>query len=203
MRLPTLSLMAAQERIDAAVRADDRDLAVAWVQDLDSFTAGTAVPWAQAAADFGRAITADSGAGELFERSLVHHAAADRPYDRARVQLAYGEYLRRAQRRVDARTHLRAALEAFEDLHAEPFADRAGRELRASGETARKRDPSTLLQLTPMELKVAELVSQGLSNKDVAARCWVSPRTVAFHLRNVFTKTGVTSRGELAHLDLG
>ena len=203
MRLPTLSLMAAQERIDAAVRADDRDLAVAWVQDLDSFTAGTAVPWAQAAADFGRAITADSGAGELFERSLVHHAAADRPYDRARVQLAYGEYLRRAQHRVDARTHLRAALETFEDLHAEPLADRAGRELRASGETARKRDPSTLLQLTPMELKVAELVSQGLSNKDVAARCWVSPRTVAFHLRNVFTKTGVTSRGELAHLDLG
>ena len=104
---------------------------------------------------------------------------------------------------MDARSHLRAALETFEDLHAEPFADRAGRELRASGETARKRDPSTLLQLTPMELKVAELVSQGLSNKDVAAQCWVSPRTVAFHLRNVFTKTGVTSRGELAHLDLG
>ena len=69
--------------------------------------------------------------------------------------------------------------------------------------TDQLRDPSTLLQLTPMELKVAELVSQGLSNKDVAARCWVSPRTVAFHLRNVFTKTGVTSRGELAHLDLG
>ena len=203
MRLPALALMAAQERIDAAVRADDRDQAVAWVQDLDSFTAGTALPWAQAAADFGRAMTADSGASELFERSLAHHAAADRPYDRARVQLAYGEFLRRAQRRVDARTHLRAALETFEDLHAEPLADRAGRELRASGETARKRDPSTLLHLTPMELKVAELVSQGLSNKDVAAQCWVSPRTVAFHLRNVFTKTGVTSRGELAHLDLG
>jgi len=203
MRLPALALMAAQERIDAAVRADDRDQAGAWVRDLDSFTGGTALPWAQATADFGRAMTADSGASELFERSLAHHAAADRPYDRARVQLAYGEFLRRAQRRVDARTHLRAALETFQDLHAEPLADRAGRELRASGETARKRDPSTLLHLTPMELKVAELVSQGLSNKDVAAECWVSPRTVAFHLRNVFTKTGVTSRGELAHLDLG
>ncbi len=79
---------------------------------------------------------------------------------------------------------------------------RAAQELRASGETARKRDPSTLVQLTPTELRIAQLTSQGLSNKEVAAQCWVSPRTVAFHLRNVFTKTGVTSRGELARLDL-
>jgi DNA-binding CsgD family transcriptional regulator len=80
---------------------------------------------------------------------------------------------------------------------------RAADELRASGETARKRDPSTLVDLTPMELKIATLVSGGLSNKDVAAQCWISPRTVAFHLRNVFAKTGVTSRGELAQLPLG
>ena len=83
------------------------------------------------------------------------------------------------------------------------LAARASQELRASGETARKRDPSTLVKLTPMELKVAQLVSSGLSNKDVAAQCWVSPRTVAFHLRNVFAKAGVTSRGELAQLELG
>ena len=75
-------------------------------------------------------------------------------------------------------------------------------ELRASGETARKRDPSTLLNLTPMELRVARLVATGLSNKDVAAQCWVSPRTVGFHLRNVFTKLGITSRAQLAHIDL-
>ena len=126
-----------------------------------------------------------------------------RPYDRARTHLAYGEFLRRSQRRVDARTHLRAALETFEDLRAEPLATRASQELRASGETARKRDPSTQLTLTPMERQVAGLVRQGLSNKDIAAQCWVSPRTVAFHLRNIFTKAGVTSRGELAQLDLG
>ena len=107
------------------------------------------------------------------------------------------------QHRVDARQHLRRALETFGDLQAEALADRATQELRASGETARKRDPSTLVKLTPMELKVAQLVSSGLSNKDVAAQCWVSPRTVAFHLRNVFAKAGVTSRGELAQLDLG
>ncbi|MGA8993775.1 MAG: AAA family ATPase [Nocardioidaceae bacterium] len=212
MQLPALMLMSAQDRIDAAVRSGDRTQALAWVEDLDEFAAGTDLPWAHAVAAFGRARCSEhedvrrdvSEAGrvaELFETSLTHHAAAHRPYDRARTQLAYGEFLRRQRRRVDARSQLRAALETFEDLHAHPLAARAGQELRASGETARKRDPSTALNLTPMELKVAELVSKGLSNKDVAAQCWVSPRTVAFHLRNVFTKTGVTSRGELAHLD--
>jgi DNA-binding CsgD family transcriptional regulator len=103
---------------------------------------------------------------------------------------------------VEARPQLRAALESFSDFGAEPFVTRAADELRASGETARKRDPSTLVDLTPTELKIATLVSSGLSNKDVAAQCWISPRTVAFHLRNVFAKTGVTSRGELAGLGL-
>ena len=208
MQRPALTLIAAVDRIEAAVRADDVPLAGQWVAELDAFAAGTALAWVQAAAAFGHAMTSDgaSGAGavgELFETSLAHHADADRPYDRARVQLAYGEFLRRNQRRVDARAQLRAALSTFEDLHAEPLAERAAQELRASGETARKRDPSTQLDLTPMERKVAELVGQGLSNKDVAAQCWVSPRTVAFHLRNVFTKLGVSSRGELAQLDLG
>ena len=209
MQLPALMLMSAQDRIDAAVRAGDSAQARAWVEDLDAFAAGTDLPWAKAAAAFGRARTSEDDTSnarrviELFDTALIHHSAAHRPYDRARVRLAYGEFLRRHQRRVDARGHLREALETFEDLHSRPLAERAVQELRASGETARKRDPSTALDLTPMELKVAELVSQGLSNKDVAGQCWVSPRTVAFHLRNVFAKTGITSRGELARLDLG
>ncbi len=210
MQLPVLTQMAAEDRIVAAIRGDSRDEAATWVADLDAFVGGTGLPWAQAAADFGRAVLSeheDAGGSrrtsEFFDSSLAHHAAANRPYDQARVELAYGEFLRRSQRRVDARTHLRAALEIFGDLHAVPLADRAGQELRASGETARKRDVSTMVQLTPMELKVAQLVASGLSNKDVAAQIWVSPRTVAFHLRNVFAKAGVTSRGELAHLDLG
>lgn len=136
----------------------------------------------------------------MFLTSLVLRHPGGRPFDRARTHLAYGEALRRAHRRVDARTHLRTALEIFEDLHAESLIGRATQELRASGETARQRDPST--QLTPTELQVAQLVSQGMSNKDVAAQCWISPRTVAFHLRNCFTKLGVTSRGELAQLEL-
>jgi DNA-binding CsgD family transcriptional regulator len=103
---------------------------------------------------------------------------------------------------VDARTHLRAALETFEDLRARPWADRAAQELRASGETARKRDETAPVDLTPTELQVAQLVQRGMSNREVAGQLFVSPRTVDFHLRNVFAKTGVTSRLELAQLTL-
>ena len=194
IRLSTLGRLAAVDRIDAAVRAGDREQAAVWIKELAPFADGTRWPWALAAVDHGRALLAEpADAPALFESALAHHAdarphAGGRPYDRARTHLAYGEFLRRSQRRVDARTHLRAALETFEDLRAEPLAARATQELRASGETARKRDPSTLLELTPMERQVAELVGQGMSNKDIAAQCWVSPRTVAFHLRNIFTK---------------
>jgi DNA-binding CsgD family transcriptional regulator len=208
MRLPTLSRMAAPDRVEAAVRAGDQATALAWVEDLERFAAATGRPWAQATAAYGRALACEATgradpteAATRFESALGHREGA-RPYDVARTQLAYGEFLRRNQHRVEARPHLRAALESFTDLGAEPFVTRAAEELRASGETARKRDPSTLVDLTPMELKIATLVSGGLSNKDVAAQCWISPRTVAFHLRNVFAKTGVTSRGELAQLPL-
>jgi DNA-binding CsgD family transcriptional regulator len=196
--------MAAVERIDAAVRADEPHVAREWVDDLTAFAEGTARPWARATVAYGRAMTAvDADEAEAaFQEALSHHLRAGRRLDEARTRLAYGEWLRRAQRRLDAREHLRHALEFFNDVHAEPLVERATAELRASGETARKRDPSTLVKLTPMELKVAQLVSSGLSNKEVAAQMWVSPRTVAFHLRNVFAKAGVTSRGELAQLEL-
>ena len=203
MRLPVLTRMAASDRVDAAVRSGDAVQAAAWTGELAPFAEATQWPWALASVAYGRAMTADpADAADLFETALAHYGTAHRPFDQARALLAYGEFLRRAKRRVDARAHLRAALETFTDLDAGPLIARTTQELRASGETARKRDPSTLVQLTPVELKVAQLVSTGLSNKDVAAQCWVSPRTVAFHLRNVFAKAGVSSRGELAQLDL-
>lgn len=202
-RLPVLARMAAAERIEAAVRAGDPTAARDWAEELSGFAEATGRPWALATVAFGRALTAgQEEADGLFRECLAHHARAARPLDAARAQLAYGEWLRRSQRRVDARQHLRDAAETFQDLRAEALAARANQELRASGETARKRDPSTLVKLTPTELQIARLVSSGLSNKEVAAQCWVSPRTVAFHLRNVFAKAGVTSRGELAQLDL-
>jgi len=205
LRVPALQRMAAVDRIEAAVRADDRDQALAWVDELAPFSAATGHAWADGDVQLGRALTASdpADAAALFEDALRHFALAGRPFDQARAHLAYGEFLRRGNRRVDARGHLRAALDTFNDLGAAPLVERATQELRASGETARKRNPSTLLDLTPMERKIAQLVATGMSNKDVAAQCWVSPRTVAFHLRNVFTKLGVSSRTELARLDLG
>jgi DNA-binding CsgD family transcriptional regulator len=177
--------------------------ATAWVEQSASFADGIGWPWALAAVEHGRALLAEPAAAPgHFDRALAHHTSGGRPYDRARTHLAYGELLRGSQRRIDARTHLRSALEIFEDLWATPLITRATQELRASGETARRRDPSTSVGLTPMERQVAQLVSKGMSNKEVAAQCWISHRTVAFHLRNCFTKTGVTSRGELAQLDL-
>ena len=202
-RLPVLARMSAAERIEAAVRAGDLAAARRWTDELARFADATSRPWALATVAFGRALTADqSEADAHFQESLAHHAGSGRPLDAARAQLAYGEWLRRSQRRVDARQHLREAVETFQDMRAGSLAARANQELRASGETARKRDPSTLVKLTPTELQIAQLVSSGLSNKDVAAQCWVSPRTVAFHLRNIFAKAGITSRGELAQLDL-
>jgi DNA-binding CsgD family transcriptional regulator len=202
-RMPVLARMSVAERIEAAVRAGDVAAARGWTDELARFADATGRPWALATVAFGRALTADRAeADALFRESLARHAGAGRPLDAARAQLVYGEWLRRSQRRVDARQHLREAVEAFQDLRAESLAARAGQELRASGETARKRDPSTLVELTPTELQIARLVASGLSNKEVAAQCWISPRTVAFHLRNVFTKAGITSRGELARLDL-
>jgi DNA-binding NarL/FixJ family response regulator len=129
-------------------------------------------------------------------------APGRRPYERARTELAFGETLRRSRRRVEAREHLRTALQGFEQLGAEHWAERAREELRASGQTARRREPSTREDLTQQELQITRLVAQGLSNREVAAQLFLSPRTIDFHLRNVFRKLGVTSRMQLAQLDL-
>ncbi|PWW24271.1 regulatory LuxR family protein [Geodermatophilus normandii] len=199
IRHPITRRLAATDRLEAAVRAARPELAREWVEELAGFAEATDSGWAQAVAEHGRALLADGPAAERhFEQALAAHAGTDRRPDRARTQLAYGAFLRRCRRRVDARPHLRAALDTFEDLGARPWADRARQELRASGATARRRDVSTVVDLTPQELQVARLVRQGLANRDVAAQLYVSPRTVDFHLRNVFTKLGVSSRTELA-----
>ena len=123
-------------------------------------------------------------------------------FEQARTELAYGIALRRMRKRMAARGPLGTALDIFDSLGAAPWAERARQELRACGQTARKRDPSTLLRLTPQELQVARFVAEGRPTREVAAQLFLSPRTVEFHLRNVFTKLGVSSRTELAGLDL-
>jgi DNA-binding CsgD family transcriptional regulator len=196
--------MAAIDRLEAAVHAGRADAAVHDIAELESFAAATGSPWAAAAAAHGRALLSDGAeARRHFLTALEHHAASPRRFDRARTELAYGEFLRRTRRRVDARPHLRAGLDIFSDLGATGWAERAAQELRASGETARRRHLSAASELTHQELEVARLVAQGLSNREAAARLFVSQRTVEFHLRNVFTKLGINSRTRLARLDLG
>jgi DNA-binding NarL/FixJ family response regulator len=116
----------------------------------------------------------------------------------ARAHLLYGEWLRRDRRRIDARDQLRLARDSFTSMGAEAFAARAGRELLATGETARKRTDETRDDLTAQERQIAQFARDGLSNADIGARLFISPRTVEYHLHKVFIKLDITSR---EHLD--
>jgi DNA-binding NarL/FixJ family response regulator len=117
--------------------------------------------------------------------------------DLARAHLLYGEWLRRARRRLDGRAQLRIAHELFARMGADAFADRAARELQATGETARKRSVETARELTAQEYQVARLARDGLSNPEIGARLFISPRTVQYHLRKVFGKLDISSRSQL------
>ncbi len=143
------------------------------------------------------------GAGSVEERFAQAVVLGDglTAFERARTHLVYGEWLRRRRRRIDARTHLREAAERFRSIGAAPWAQRAEGELRATGETARRREPSTLDQLTPQELQIAGLAASGLSNPEIASQLFLSPRTIEYHLRKVFTKLGLASRTELIRLE--
>ncbi len=199
-----IALWAGLDRIEAAVRAGDADTAADWLTRFEAWAEGGGVGWARAVLLHCRALVCedDDEAGRLFAAALKAHDGTGRPFERARTELACGEFLRRARHRVQAREHLRAALDGFETLGAAPWAERARFELRASGQTARKRDPSTLDELTAQEVQIAHFVAQGLTNREVAAQLFLSPRTIDFHLRNVFRKLGIASRTELARLDL-
>ena len=163
----------------------------------------TGTPWTSAMLARCRALLASGEAAiAFFQESLARELADGPSLNSARTQLLLGEFLRRERRRVDARPYLRDALETFERLGAVPWAERARVELRASGETARRRAPDAAGALTPQERQIARFVAAGATNKEIAAQLFVSPRTVDHHLRNVFTKLGITGRGQLRDADL-
>jgi DNA-binding CsgD family transcriptional regulator len=201
---PPMAAMATPDYVDAALRLGEQERATAALERL--------VEWAPVSggalvhgmlARCRAVLAADAGDAEaLFEEALAHHAHDVPAFERAKTQLAYGERLRRDRRKIEARTQLRSALDVFEGLGAALWAERTGAELRATGETARKRDASTVDELTPQELRIASLVAGGASNRDVAAQIFVSPKTVEYHLRKVFLKLGVASRVELARMPL-
>jgi DNA-binding CsgD family transcriptional regulator/tetratricopeptide (TPR) repeat protein len=197
--------LATPEVIDAALRLGDRERADAALERFEAWAPVSDAPLVAGLLARCRAILSErpTEAEPLFEEALEVHGRAGLVYQRARTQLAYGEWLRRERRKVDARAQLRTALDTFEGLGMKLWAERALGELKATGETARKRDVTTLDDLTPQELRIAQLVAAGATNRDAAAQLFVSPKTVEYHLRKVFTKLGVSSRVELARVPLG
>jgi DNA-binding CsgD family transcriptional regulator len=188
----------APELVDAQMRLGRREEAASTAASFAPLAEAKGQPWACARATRARAIAAEPDEAEgLFEEALALHAQTPDVFETARTRLAYGAYLRRARRRVRARDELRAAFEAFERLGARGWADQAEAELAATGETARRRDASTLDALTPQELQIAHLLAEGRTTREAAAAIFLSPKTVEYHLRHVYRKLGINSREEL------
>jgi DNA-binding NarL/FixJ family response regulator len=144
-------------------------------------------------------LSRDQAAETLYRQAIERLAPTALRLDLARTQLLYGEWLRRERRPREAREQLRAAHELFTEFGMDGFTDRARVELRATGERARKRTVETRIDLTPRETQISQLVAQGATNREIAEQLFVSPATVEYHLRKVFTKLGVKSRTQLAH----
>jgi DNA-binding CsgD family transcriptional regulator len=155
-------------------------------------------PWALARAGRTRGLLApDDEIEHEFDAALSLHEETPDVFESARTRLAYGGRLRRAGMRVRAREELRAAIDAFDVLGAAPWSELARTELEATGEHPRKRDPSTLDELTPQEFQIALLLAEGRTTREAAAAMFLSPKTIEYHLRNVYRKLAVRSRPEL------
>ena len=197
-------LSPAPDIVEALVRIG-RDGEAREVADRYSVLAkGKGQPFGLARAARARALVAgDAGFAAEFEVALRHHESTPDTFERARTHLYYGERLRRSRKRIEARKHLRSALKAFDELGAAPWAERALTELEASGETARVREDTYRQQLTPQELQVAMTLAEGATTREAAARLYLSPKTVEYHLRHVYDKLEVRTRDELRAAVLG
>jgi DNA-binding CsgD family transcriptional regulator len=189
----------AVELIEAAVRSGRAEMAADALTQLAVITSACGTDWALGVEARSRALLSDGDTAErLYRESIERLGRTPMRVDLARAHLLYGEWLRRERRRVDARAPLRTAQEMLEAMGMAAFAERARRELQATGETTRKRTVTTSdEQLTAQEAQIARMAREGLSNPEIAARLFISARTVQYHLRKVFTKLGISSRGQL------
>jgi DNA-binding CsgD family transcriptional regulator len=203
-RHPTFAYLAAPEWAEAAARSGQPERAAQALAWYEPWASHGASPVVQAALHRCRALLGpDDEAEEHYQASIQLHRDINRPMSLARTELLYGEWLRRVRRRSDAREPLRAALRVFDVIGARSWAERARSELRATGESVAAAEPgSGQAQLTPQELQVVRLAATGLSNRDIGAQLFISPRTVGYHLYKAFPKLGVAARHELATLDL-
>lgn len=183
--------------IEAYVHTGRRAQAETALADFQDQVRGSPGTWVLAATERCRGLLAEDFE-PAFIRALEIHDRTTMPFERARTELCYGERLRRAKQRSEARTHLHSALEAFENTGADPWAERARNELRASGETVRRQRAATD-DLTLQELQVALKVAEGATNREAAATLFISPKTVEAHLSRIYSKLGLRSRTELAH----
>jgi DNA-binding CsgD family transcriptional regulator len=186
------------ELVEAGVRSGSPDVAADALRRLEDRTPADGTDWVRGIRARSRALLSDRDAADGLYREAIERFARSRIVPHlARAQLVYGEWLRRQGRRVEARMQLRAAHGTFSHLGADGFAQRAGRELLATGETARKRTVDTRDELTPQEAQIARLASLGDTNTEIGAQLFISPRTVEWHLKKVFTKLGISSRKQL------
>jgi ATP/maltotriose-dependent transcriptional regulator MalT len=183
------------ELAEAAARTGDAAPVRAALEWLSERTRVTPSEWSLGMEARLRALLSQGDTAERHYRESIDRLGRTRVrVQLARAHLLYGEWLRREGRRLDARVQLRTTHDLLETMGIEAFAERARRELLATGEKVRKRNDETRDQLTPQELQIARLARDGLSNQEIAARLYISPRTVEWHLHKVFAKLGVTSR---------
>jgi DNA-binding CsgD family transcriptional regulator len=193
-----LSAWALPELIEAATRSGKARLAAGTLERLTETTNASDADWAVAIEARSRALLSEGEVADGLYREAIDRFGRTRLRpELARAHLLYGEWLRRENRRVDAREQLRTAYEMLAAMEAEGFAERARRELLATGETVRKRTVKTAVELTPQEGQIARLARDGLSNPEISTQLFLSPRTVEWHLHKVFTKLGISSRIQL------
>jgi DNA-binding CsgD family transcriptional regulator len=187
------------ELIEAAIRTGDYEAAATAQKSLSERAFAAATPWALGLQARCAALLAEGADAEgYYLESISQLRRCRMAIDLARTHLLYGQWLRRARRRRDARHELRTAQNMFAAMGIATLAERAGRELQATGETARKRTVETAVELTAQEAQVARLARDGLSNPEIGASLFISARTAQYHLGKVFAKLGISSRCQLA-----
>jgi DNA-binding CsgD family transcriptional regulator len=193
-----LGTWSAVELIEAAVRSGQKEKAARAFGRLVPAAQGSDSDWCQGITARCQALISEGDSAEtLYLEAIDRLGRTAVEVELARAHLLYGEWLRRAGRRVEARQQLRVAYECFAAVGAEGFAERAQRELLATGETARKRSVENLGALTPQEMEISQLAGAGYTNSEIGVKLFISRRTVDWHLRKVFVKLGVSSRRQL------
>ena len=195
---PVISSWLIGDLAEAALHLDRVEEARARVEQVETAAGESPGSWIALGLNHARALLADDSEAEERFQAALGADLARWPFQRARAQLAYGQWLRRRRRIADSRDPLRAARDAFDALGCQAWGDQARRELRASGESSRRRVPEARDQLTAQELQIAQLAAKGLSNREIGQKLFVSPRTVGTHLYRIYPKLGISARGELA-----